>query len=296
MAGATISPTTPAPADRQWGSAQTLATVSSTPNVTAEKSRFRIARERRKLTQQELADYCEIPLRSIKRYDAGGRVRDIEIAQRLAEVLDQPLHWLWPPDNHPYVQVARANHPDAMPTGFPATPDPREVFATLHLARPGVRRHARWLAPAIAVVAAAAITVAVILATTDYERPLPQTDTTPRSDITPVLGPAAPPVLTARTVAATNARSVTSHHPTQRSHRASKRRRASASHAPVVNSSAISTATQRSSTSSTSPSTAKTAPTPAAPVSQPVSTRASSQQASGSDSTPQGCSDVAAIC
>src|SRR5262245_56270717 len=146
MPAASISPTPARLSDGHWGPAQPIATVSSTPHATAGKSRFRIARERRSLTQQQLADYCEIPLRSIKRYDAGGRVRDIEIAQRLAEVLDQPLHWLWPPDNHPYVQVARANHPDAAPAP-PATPDPREVLATLHLTRAGVRRHARWLAP-----------------------------------------------------------------------------------------------------------------------------------------------------
>src|SRR5512132_2823136 len=173
MAAATISLTTPAPPpDAEWGPDQMIAT--SHPSDTEGKSRFRIARERRNLTQQQLADYCEIPVRSIKRYDAGGRVRDIEIAQRLAEVLDQPLHWLWPPENHPYVQVARANHPDAPPAPPPPPPpppgpDPHEVLATLHRTRPHARRRrARWLAPAIALATAAVAAAAVVLATTGH--------------------------------------------------------------------------------------------------------------------------------
>ena len=90
MAAATISPTRLAPpAERHWGPDQMIGT--STPSGEAGKSRFRVARERRELTQQQVADRCELSLKTIKRYDAGGRPRSIEIAQRLAEVLDQPL-------------------------------------------------------------------------------------------------------------------------------------------------------------------------------------------------------------
>ena len=123
MAAATISPTTLAPpAGRHWGPDQMIGT--STPSGEAGKSRFRMARERRELTQQQVADRCELSLKTIKRYDAGGRPRSIEIAQRLAEVLDQPLHWLWPPDDHLQVRVARANHPDAAPSAPPRPPTP----------------------------------------------------------------------------------------------------------------------------------------------------------------------------
>jgi transcriptional regulator with XRE-family HTH domain len=199
MPAASISPAPARLSDGQWGQAQTIATVSSTPNVTAEKSRFRLARERRNLTQQQLADYCEIPLRSIKRYDAGGRVRDIEIAQRLAEVLDQPLHWLWPPDNHPYVQVARANHPDATPTALPASPDPREVLATLRT-RPRRPPRARWLASVLAFVTAAGASTAVVLVTTGHGQPArPPTTAKNPHGTAPILTGAAPPLLAVQT-------------------------------------------------------------------------------------------------
>jgi transcriptional regulator with XRE-family HTH domain len=226
MAAATISPTTPAPPpDGQWGPDQMIAT--SHPSDTEGKSRFRIARERRGLTQQQLADYCEIPLRSIKRYDAGGRVRDIEIAQRLAEVLDQPLHWLWPPENHPYVHVARANHP--VP---PTTPDPHEVLATLHRTRPRARRRrARWLASVIAFAAAAVAATAVVLATTGHEQPAATPASAPApGEIAPILKAAAPPLLAASALETqTNDHRTSKRRPKRRSHRASKRHHASSS-------------------------------------------------------------------
>src|SRR5512133_2235586 len=139
MPGATISPTAPAaPADWQWGPDQMIGT--STPSGMAGKSRFRMARERRELTQQQVADRCELSLKTIKRYDAGGRPRSIEIAQRLAEVLDQPLHWLWPPDDHLQVRVARAKDHASAGDEASTIPDPHEVLATLHQTRPRARQ------------------------------------------------------------------------------------------------------------------------------------------------------------
>jgi transcriptional regulator with XRE-family HTH domain len=204
MVAATISPTTSAPsAGRAWGSDQMIGT--STPSGTAGKSRFRVARERRELTQQQVADRCELSLKTIKRYDAGGRPRSIEIAQRLAEVLDQPLHWLWPPEDHLQVRVARANHPVAAPRDRPATPDPREVLATLQRARPASGRRARWLASVIALAAAAVAATAVVLATAGHKQPAtaPTSARTP-GGIAPILTGAAPPLLAASAVETTD--------------------------------------------------------------------------------------------
>src|SRR5215211_7917343 len=124
MTAATISPTTPAGGQR--GPDHMIAT--STPSGTAGKSRFRIARERRELTQQQVADRCELSLKTIKRYDAGGRPRSIEIAQRLAEVLEHPLEWLWPPEANLNVRVARANYPVPLPPALASIPDPHDVL------------------------------------------------------------------------------------------------------------------------------------------------------------------------
>jgi transcriptional regulator with XRE-family HTH domain len=227
MAAATISPITLAGGRR--GPDHMIA--SSTPSGTAGKSRFRMARERRELTQQQVADRCELSLKTIKRYDAGGRPRSIEIAQRLAEVLEQPLDWLWPPEANLNVRVARANYPAPPPATPPAIPDPHEVLATLHQTRPhGRRPHARLLAPAIALVAAAVVTIAVVLATTEHERPVAtQSGAVSRGGIAPTLGAAAPPLLAARAVDRTNGPRASERDPKQRSHRASSRRDASSS-------------------------------------------------------------------
>jgi transcriptional regulator with XRE-family HTH domain len=227
MAAATISPTTPAGGQR--GTDQMIA--SSTPSGTAGKSRFRIARERRELTQQQVADRCELSLKTIKRYDAGGRPRSIEIAQRLAEVLEQPLDWLWPPEANLNVRVARANYP-APPSPAPASiPDPHEVLATLHRTRRhGRRPRARLLAPAIALVVAAVVGAAVLLATTEHERPVAtQSGARSRSGIAPTLGAAAPPLLAARAVERTSGQRASKRDPKERSHRASSRRDRSSS-------------------------------------------------------------------
>jgi transcriptional regulator with XRE-family HTH domain len=223
MPGATISPSTPAPPpDGQPGPDQMIA--PNTPSGTTVKSRFRVARERRDLTQQQLAARCELSLKTIKRYDAGGRPRSIEIAQLLAEVLDHPLDWLWPPDDHLNVRVARANHPAPPPPDPSAIPDPHDVLATLHQTRPRARqRRARWLASAIALASVAAITTAVVLATTGHERPVArQTGTGSRGDIAPALTAAPPPALAARALETkTNNHPTSQRRPKQRSHRAS---------------------------------------------------------------------------
>jgi transcriptional regulator with XRE-family HTH domain len=198
MPGATISPATPAtPAEWEWGPDQMIGT--STPSGMAGKSRFRTARERRELTQQQVADRCELSLKTIKRYDAGGRPRNVEIAQRLAEVLDQPLEWLWPPEANLNVRVARANYPVAPPADPPSIPNPHEVLATLHRARPASRRRARWLASVIALATAAVAATAVVLATTGDKQPAttPTNAKTP-GGIAPILAGAAPPLLAAQ--------------------------------------------------------------------------------------------------
>jgi transcriptional regulator with XRE-family HTH domain len=223
MRVATISPRTPAPPpDGQWGADQMIA--PSTPSVTAGKSRFRVARERCDLTQQELADRCELSLKTIKRYDAGGRPRSIEIAQLLAEVLDHPLDWLWPPDDHLNVRVARANHPAPAPPAPASIPDPHEVLATLRQTRPRARqRHARWLAPAIALATVAAVATIVVLATTGHQRPAEtQTRAASRGDIARTLTLAPPSLLAARAVETkTSSHRASTRRPKQRSHRAS---------------------------------------------------------------------------
>jgi transcriptional regulator with XRE-family HTH domain len=214
MDAATISPTTYArsPVGKR-GSDQMIGT--STPSVTAAKSRFRIARERKDLTQQQVADRCELSLKTIKRYDAGGRPRSIEMAQRLAEVLEHPLDWLWPPDEHLNVRVARAKDPTPSPTEAATIPDPREVLATLHQTRPRSREpRARWLAAAI--VAVAVVTTAVVVAATGGKRPtVPQTSSGPRSGIAPTLGIAAPPVMAAHAVETANTHRASKRHPKQ---------------------------------------------------------------------------------
>jgi transcriptional regulator with XRE-family HTH domain len=216
MPAATISPTAPAaPADWQWGPDQMIGT--STPSGMAGKSRFRMARERRELTQQQVADRCELSLKTIKRYDGGGRPRNVEIAQRLAEVLDQPLEWLWPPEANLNVRVARANYPVAWPADPPTIPDPHEVLATLHRTRPRLRRRARWLAPMIALATAAVAATAVVLATTGHKQPAARPANAPaRGGIAPILTAAAPPLLAASAVETTDAHRATKHHRTPR--------------------------------------------------------------------------------
>jgi transcriptional regulator with XRE-family HTH domain len=215
--------------------------ATRSPSVTEGKSRFRIARERRDLTQQQLADRCELSLKTIKRYDAGGRPRSIEIAQLLAEVLDHPLDWLWPPEDHLNVRVARANHPAPPPPDPSAIPDPHEVLATLHQTRPRARqRRPRWLASAIALATVAAITTAVVLATTGHQRPVArQTSAGSRGDIAPTLTAPPPRVLATRTAdTKTNNHRASKRRPRQRSHRASRRHHASSPQKRVVQSSA----------------------------------------------------------
>jgi transcriptional regulator with XRE-family HTH domain len=219
MPAASISPTTPAPpAGRHRGPDQMVAT--STPSGTAGKSRFRLARERRGLTQQQVADRCELSLKTIKRYDAGGRPRSVEIAQRLAEVLEQPLEWLWPPEANLNVRVARANYPAPPPPGPASIPDPHDVLATLRQTRPrGRQRHARRLAPAITLATVAAIITIVVLASTGHQGPTgTQTGADPRDDIAPALSSAPPPLLAAGTVETANDHRASKRRPKQRSH------------------------------------------------------------------------------
>lgn len=230
---------------------------TSTPSVTAAKSRFRIARERKDLTQQQLADRCELSLKTIKRYDAGGRPRSIEMAQRLAEVLEHPLDWLWPPDDHLNVRVARAK--DHAPAGEEAStiPDPHDVLATLHQTRPRARQpRARWLAAAI--VAVAVVTTAVVVAATGSKRPMaPHTSAGPRSGIAPTLGIAAPPVMAAHAIDTANTHRASKRRPKH----ASRRHRASSSGKRVMRSSGgASTAGSPRSTQSTSTAPQRVAP------------------------------------
>jgi transcriptional regulator with XRE-family HTH domain len=274
MVAATISSSTPAPPpDGQRSPDQMIATTP--PSDTEGKSRFRIARERRNLTQQQLADYCEVSLKSIKRYDAGGRVRDIEIAQRLAEVLDQPLYWLWPPDDHLQVRVARANHPDATPDP-PATPDPHEVLATLHRTRPRLRRRARWLASAIALATIAAITTAVVLATTGHKQPAATPTSAPApGEIAPILTAAAPPLLAASAVETTDDHQASRGHRKQRAHASRRHHRSAPS--------------QRRATHSSGGSSSAAFPRTAQPVSttrQAVAPTATASTAIPASSTP----------
>ena len=256
MDAATISPATPAPPPvGKWGSDQMIGT--STPTATAAKSRFRIARERKDLTQQQLADRCELSLKTIKRYDAGGRPRSIEMAQRLAEVLDHPLDWLWPPDDHLNVRVARAKDPPSSPAEASTIPDPHEVLATLDQTRAHARQpRARWLAAAIVAVAVVATAVAVA-ATGDKRPPEPQTSAGPRGAIAPTLGIAAPPLLAAHAVDTANRHQASERRPKH----ASGRHHASLSRKRVARSSGnASTAASSRSAQSTSTASQRLAP------------------------------------
>ena len=59
----------------------------------------------------------------------GGRPRSIEMAQRLAGVLDHPLDWLWPPGDDLNVRVARAKDPPGPGRGVD---DPRPARGPRH--------------------------------------------------------------------------------------------------------------------------------------------------------------------
>lgn len=271
MAAATISPSRPAAsATGHWGPDQM--TVTGTPNHTEGESRFRIAREKKGLTQQQCADYCGASLKSIKRYDAGRHPQRMATAQRLAEVLGKPPEWLWPPEDDLNVRVARANYPTPPLADPLSAPDPHEVLATLHPTRPGVRRHARWLAPAIALAALAA-TAAVVLATTGHNPPAPPTNAGTSSEIAPVPTGAPPPLLAARTA---NAHRASKRPSKQRSsHHPSKRRRTSASRKRVAHPSRPST-----------PVSSARAAQPPSTTQQPTATTATASAATPASSTP----------
>lgn len=289
MAAATISPTRLAPpAGRHWGPDQMIGT--NTPSGEAGKSRFRMARERRELTQQQVADRCELSLKTIKRYDAGGRPRSIEIAQRLAEVLDQPLHWLWPPDDHLQVRVARANHPDAAPSAPPATPDPHEVLATLHSTRPRLQRRARWLAAVICLATAAVAATAVVLATTGHgQRATPPTNASARGGIAPILTPAAPPLLAASAAETTDDQRAAKRDRNQRAHAPRRHHRSAPSQRPATHSSGGSTPPASARTAqptSTTQQTAATTTTVSAPT--PASSTPAKRQRADAPSSGGG--------
>lgn len=289
MAAATISPTRLAPpAGRHWGPDQMIGT--NTPSGEADKSRFRMARERRELTQQQVADRCELSLKTIKRYDAGGRPRSIEIAQRLAEVLDQPLHWLWPPDDHLQVRVARANHPDAAPSAPPATPDPHEVLATLDSTRPRLQRRARWLASGIAFATAAVAATAVVLATTGHgQRATPPTNASARGGIAPILTPAAPPLLAASAAETTDDQRAAKRDRNQRAHAPRRHHRSAPSQRPATHSSGGSTPPASARTAqptSTTQQTAATTTTVSAPT--PASSTPAKRQRADAPSSGGG--------
>jgi transcriptional regulator with XRE-family HTH domain len=274
MAAATISPDTLAPlAGGHRGPDQMIGT--STPSGEAGKSRFRVARERRELTQQQVADRCELSLKTIKRYDAGGRPRSIEIAQRLAEVLDQPLHWLWPPDDHLQVRVARANHPDAAPSAPPATPDPHEVLATLRT-RPRLHRRARWLAPVICLATAAVAATTVVLATTGHGQPAtPPTNASAHGGIAPILTPAAPPLLAASAANTTDDHPAAKRDRNQRAHASKRHHRSAPSQRPA----------RHSGNGSTTPASASNVQ-PTSTTQQAAATTATASSRTPASSTP----------
>src|SRR5512144_1862651 len=119
-------------------------------------SRVRVARERKGLTQVELAERVGCHVLTVKRWEHGTHKPGTpELAQHLADVLEQPLEWLFPPEEHAYVRDARARHP----TTATEIPDPRDVLATL---RPG-RRARPPLVAALALLATTA-TIAVAIA------------------------------------------------------------------------------------------------------------------------------------
>jgi transcriptional regulator with XRE-family HTH domain len=272
MAAATISPIALAPlAGRHWGRDQMIGT--STPSGEAGKSRFRMARERRELTQQQVADRCELSLKTIKRYDAGGRPRSIEIAQRLAEVLDQPLEWLWPPEANLNVRVARANYPVAWPADPPTIPNPHEVLATLHRTRPRLRRRARWPAPMIALATAAVAATAVVLATTGDKHPATApTSAKAPAGIAPTLAAAAPPLLAAQT---TDDHRAAKHSPKNRARASRHHRRSARSQRPRTHSNGGS-----------SPATAPRVPQPASTTQQAAATTTTTSTATAASLTP----------
>ena len=57
-------------------------------------SRLRNARFKARMTQSEVADKCGIALSTLKGYEQGKRLPDIEIAQRLAVCLSVPIKYL----------------------------------------------------------------------------------------------------------------------------------------------------------------------------------------------------------
>jgi transcriptional regulator with XRE-family HTH domain len=276
MPAATISPTVPAaPAEWEWGPDQMIGT--STPSATAGKSRFRTARERRELTQQQVADRCELSLKTIKRYDGGGRPRNVEIAQRLAEVLDQPLEWLWPPEANLNVRVARANYPVAPPADPPTIPDPHAVLATLHRTRPRLRRPGRWLVAVIALATVAVAATAVVLATTGHKHPAAaSTSAKPPVGIAPTLTAAPPPLLAASARDTKNDRPASKRQHNPRAHASKRHHRSTPSQKRT---------TRRSSGSSPAASTR---------VAQPVSTtqQAVASTATASAATPASSAPV----
>src|SRR5512144_528200 len=108
-------------------------------------SRVRVARERKGLTQVELAERVGCHALTVKRWEHGTHKPGTpELAQQLAAVLEQPLDWLFPPEDHAYVRDARTRHPGPAGETAPTIPDPRDVLATLHPARRPARP--AWLA------------------------------------------------------------------------------------------------------------------------------------------------------
>jgi transcriptional regulator with XRE-family HTH domain len=138
------------------------------------KSPVRIARERLGITQAELAERAGVTWKTAQRWDLGThRPGSIEVAQRVAEILEEPLDQIFPPDAHLNVRDARAKHPAVSPplpsvSAF-VVPDPEEVLATLRQAR---RRPvpAPRFAAAFAAVVIVGIVAAVLLSGSNRPR------------------------------------------------------------------------------------------------------------------------------
>jgi transcriptional regulator with XRE-family HTH domain len=168
---------------------------TNTPTA-AGKSRVRIARELKGLTQAQLAERVGRHIETVKAWDQGRhKPGSPEDAQQLADVLERPLEWLFPPEEHLYVRDARARFPAPSAqaqAASPEIPDPQDVLATLRPRRPARRVR---LAPTLALLAtAAAIAAAVALATGSRTTAGPSAKTTPATTLTPAADAVQPPV------------------------------------------------------------------------------------------------------
>ena len=142
---------------------------------------MRVARERKELTQVELAERVGCHVLTVKRWEHGTHKPGTpELAQQLADVLAQPLESLFPPDAHAYVRDARARYP----TTVTEIPDPRDVLATLRPGRPA--RPVRLVA-ALALLATTAAILAAVAVTGSRHDATPGATTGPAQVLTPAV-------------------------------------------------------------------------------------------------------------